>query len=273
MTALMSDTTPPPHPAVSYRPASAKNAPTFRGRAHRARSARAFAAGADAYDDVRPGYPPEVAGLVDACDVIVDAGAGTGKLTADLLRPDRRVFAFDPSADMVRVLARRLPIPVWRATAEATGLAEDSVDAVVCAQTWHWLDVAAVAVEFDRIVRPGGRVVLAWNTLDTTDPWILRLARIMHSGDIQRPGFYPEVASPWRITGEVRTVWHDTLTTGQIHQLTHTRSYWLRSGEKIRRRVTDNLDWYLHEHTGLTEGAAVTIPYRTDAFVLERPGR
>lgn len=269
----MSDTTPPPHPAVSYRPASAKAAPTFRGAAHRARSARAFADGADVYDDVRPGYPPEVVALVDAhpdAQVVVDVGAGTGKLTADLLRPERRVLALDPSPDMVRVLAQRLGIPVWRATAEATGLAADSVDVVVCAQTWHWLDAGATAAEFDRILRPGGRVVLAWNTLDTSDPWVLRLARIMHSGDIQRPGFYPEVPAPWRITDEVRTLWHDTLTTAHIHQLTHTRSYWLRSGEKIRQRVTDNLNWYLHEHTGLSEGASVNLPYRTDAFVLER---
>ena len=270
MTPLMSDMTPPPHPAVSYRPASAKDTPTFRGDAHRARSARAFADGAETYDDVRPGYPAEVAALVDAGRVIVDAGAGTGKLTADLMRPGRQVFAFDPSADMVRVLHDRLGIPVWRATAEATALATDSVDAVVCAQTWHWLDTAAAAAEFNRILRPGGRVVLAWNTLDTTDPWVLRLARIMHSGDIQRPGFYPEVPAPWRITDEVRTLWHDELTTGQIHDLTHTRSYWLRSGEKIRQRVTDNLNWYLHEHSGLPEGATVNLPYRTDAFVLER---
>lgn len=266
----MTKQTPAPHPAVSYRPASQKTAPGFRDDAHRRSRAAAFSDGADVYEDVRPGYPREVVELLATAKTVVDVGAGTGKLTRDLTAPGRDVLATDPSADMVRTLSGMFDVPVWRATAEATALAEDSVDAVVCAQTWHWVDVAAASAEFDRIVRPGGQVVLVWNTIDVSDPWVLRLARIMHSGDIQKEGFLPDVGAPWEVAEELRLRWTDPLTPAQVYRLTQTRSYWLRSGEKIRRRVRENLRWYLFEHTGLREDSVIDLPYRTDAFVLRR---
>lgn len=252
------------------RPASAKEAPGFTDAAHRWASAGAFAAGADVYDVVRPSYPAEVTELVGDAKTVVDVGAGTGKLTASLIDGHRTVLALDPSPDMTRVLRDQFAIPVWRATAEVTGLAPDSVDAATVAQTWHWVDTRAASAEMDRIVAPGGRVVLAWNTLDVSHPWVLRLARIIHSGDIQREGFLPVVHDPWRITREVRTRWVHHLRTDEVYLLAQTRSYWLRSSEKIRQRVAENLRWYLFERLEFQPGQLLPIPYRTDAFLLER---
>ncbi|OFM01643.1 SAM-dependent methyltransferase [Corynebacterium sp. HMSC071F07] len=260
-----------PNPAhyPSYRKASEKQTPTFKGAEHRTASARAFVQGADNYHDVRPSYPAEVAALIADAHTVVDIGAGTGKLTQTLHNPV--VLACDPSPDMTRVLRTQLGIPAWRAVAESTALADASVDAIACAQTWHWVDVEKACREFDRIVRPGGKVLLVWNPLDVgAVPWILRLARIMHSGDIQRPGFLPELAPPWEIERELRLNWAHTLSPEQLHQLMHTRSYWLRNGEKIHERMTYNLNWYLFEHMGFAPGQLIDIPYRTDAFLLRR---
>lgn len=267
-------TTSSPHPRPenypSYRKASAQQGPSFRTSQQRARSARAFAHGADTYHDVRPGYPDEVAALISTAHTVLDIGAGTGKLTETLSNPE--VYASDPSPDMARVLTR-LAVPCWRATAEETALSDSSLDAITCAQTWHWVDEKRACAEFDRVLRPGGRVVLVWNTLDVgADPWILRLSRIMHSGDVQRPGFYPTIAPPWEIREELRLTWKHTLTPEQLHQLMHTRSYWLRNDEKIHERMTYNLNWYLFERMEFHPGQELAIPYRTDAFVLARPG-
>ncbi|CQD04764.1 class I SAM-dependent methyltransferase [Corynebacterium striatum] len=265
----MSSHLPEPSHYPSYRKASEKENPTFRGEAHRTRSALSFAHGADTYHDVRPSYPGEVAELIADAHAVLDVGAGTGKLTETLT--NLQVLACDPSPDMTRVLREQLGVPTWRSVAESTALGDASVDAVACAQTWHWVDVAKACGEFDRIVRPGGKVLLVWNTLDVgADPWLLRLARIMHSGDIQRPGFYPEVSAPWEITKELRLKWNHILTPEQLHQLMHTRSYWLRNTTKIHDRMTHNLNWYLYEHMGFSEGQALEIAYRTDAFVLTR---
>ena len=263
---------PSPHPLPehypSYRHASGKESPNFGTAQQRVHSARAFQQGADVYHDARPGYPPEVSQLISSAHTVLDVGAGTGKLTESLHNPV--VYASDPSPDMARVLAR-LGIPCWRATAENTAADTASLDAITCAQTWHWVDVDRACAEFDRVLRPGGKVLLVWNTMDVNaDPWILRLSRIMHSGDVHRPGFYPGFSDPWTLRDELRLTWEHELSPEDLHSLMHTRSYWLRNGEAIHERMTHNLDWYLYEHMGFKPGQKLRIPYRTDAFVLVR---
>ena len=49
-------------------------------------------------------------------------------------------------------------------SAESTGLPDQSVDFIVCAQAFHWFDQSAAQIEFRRILRPGGRVILIWNS-------------------------------------------------------------------------------------------------------------
>src|SRR5438552_7492214 len=49
------------------------------------------------------------------------------------------------------------------ATAESTTLPDASADFVTAGQAFHWFDRERCRVEFRRILRPGGWVVLAWN--------------------------------------------------------------------------------------------------------------
>ena len=254
--------------------------PAFRDGAHRTGGAGAFSgglaaasaldAGASLYDAVRPGYPPEVLSLLPAAPLdVVDVGAGTGKLTAALAAAGHRVTAVEPSAAMLDELAVACPgVPCLRATAEATGLADDSADAIACAQTWHWVDVPAASAEFARVLRPGGVAVLVWNTLDVRVPWVHRLTRIMHAGDVQKPGFVPDVAPPLRIDRELRLEWEQRLTPEQIILLARTRSYWLRAKDATREKVEANLRWYLYDHLGFAPAEKVGLPYRCDAFAL-----
>lgn len=201
---------------------------------------------------------------------ILDVGCGTGKLSAALAQNGHVVWGVDPSPAMTRDITARYAIPVWQATAESTALRDDSVDAVACAQTWHWLDAQAAAAEWDRIVRKGGRALLVWNTLDTKDPWVLRLARIMHAGDILRPGFTPDIPKPWRLASELRLRWNHHLCTADLFHLASTRSYWIRSSPHTREHLQENLTWFLYEYTNLTPSSAVRLPYRCDAFLLTR---
>ena len=249
---------------------SKKAGPTFRDSAHRSGAAEAFDRDATRYDAARPTYPAALSELVGP-GTVCDVGAGTGKFTQLLCDDSRSVLACDPSGDMTRVFHTVLPeVPVWRATAEATGLADDSVDALTCAQTWHWVDVHAASREADRVIRPGGRLVLCWNTLAVRHPWVLRLSRIMHSGDVQREGFYPEVSAPWRLTDELRQEWLHPIAVEDCFELMATRSYWLKANERTRAKMEANLSWYLFERLGFDRGDTIPLPYRTDAFVYER---
>jgi SAM-dependent methyltransferase len=47
--------------------------------------------------------------------------------------------------------------------AEATTLPSESADFITAAQAFHWFDHERAKVEFQRILKPGGTVLLIWN--------------------------------------------------------------------------------------------------------------
>lgn len=120
-------------------------------------------AAAAAYDAGRATYVPEVLAAMElpaAPARVLDLAAGTGLLSRALLATGYDVVAVEPDPDM----ASRGPVEAERVsgTAEATGLADASVDAVVVGDAWHWLDAPVAAAEVHRILRPRGRLALAW---------------------------------------------------------------------------------------------------------------
>ncbi len=125
------------------------------------------------YRRSRPGYPAEVirllreeTGLSEA-SVIADLGCGTGISSELFLREGCRVQGVEPNREMAlaaQALSNRYPrFTLVRAPAEATTLADASVDHVVAAQAFHWFDRPRLKRECARILRPGGWLVLLWN--------------------------------------------------------------------------------------------------------------
>jgi len=230
---------------------------------------QSFQDGGRHYQRVRPDYPAESArwlvpaGARDALDV----GAGTGKFTALLLALGLDVTAVDPSADMLAQLKDHCPAATAvPGTAEATGLPGSAFDVVTVAQAWHWCDPHAASTELARVLRPHGTLGLVWNQLDTSVPWVHRLSRIMHAGDVYRPGHKPVVGAEFHgLEGHV-THWQDRVTTGDLMELTKSRSYYLRAGEATRAKVLANLDWYLHEHLAYAPDQELDLPYLTLAW-------
>ena len=225
-----------------------------------------FRSGGSHYQRVRPGYPRDSAEwLVPAgASAALDVGAGTGKFTALLLEWGLKVTAIDPSEDMLAQLELHCPAATTVAgTAEATGLPDNAFDVVSVAQAWHWCDPLAASTELARVLRPGGTLGLVWNQLDTSVPWVHRLSRIMHAGDVYKPDVRPVVGPEFtRLEGHV-THWQDTVTTEDLMELAKSRSYYLRAGEATRAKVLANLDWYLHDHLGHAAGLDLKLPYLT----------
>jgi SAM-dependent methyltransferase len=134
----------------------------------------------ETYVRYRPGYPEKV---VDALrrecglspdHVIADIASGTGIWTRMLLQNGNSVYAVEPNVDMrqagERLLAGFANLTSVEGTAEATTLADSSVDFVTAAQAAHWFDRARARKEFVRILKPRGWLVLIWNEreIDTT---------------------------------------------------------------------------------------------------------
>jgi SAM-dependent methyltransferase len=152
-----------------------------------------FSREAEAYERGRPSYPPEAIGwLVRELGLgpgskVADVGAGTGKLTRALLPSGAEVIAVEPVAQMRSVLQRELPgVRALEGTAEALGLPDDSLDAVVAGQAFHWFDPARAPRELWRALVRGGRLGLVWNRRDKHQPLQAALDELVapHRGSV-----------------------------------------------------------------------------------------
>jgi ubiquinone/menaquinone biosynthesis C-methylase UbiE len=139
--------------------------------------ARSFEDVAELYERVRPTYPDEaVDWLADQLRVgpestVVDLGAGTGKLTRAFVGRAAHVIAVEPGPEMLAQLRRVVPdAEGLLGAAEAIPLEDESVDAVVCGQSFHWFRRNEAMREIRRVLRPGGGLGLIWNTRDNEDP-------------------------------------------------------------------------------------------------------
>lgn len=136
------------------------------------------------YVRYRPGYPPEVLGLLRAecglqpSHVVADIASGTGIFTRLLLENGNPVFAVEPNAEMRDAGVRQLQdfprLVSVAGTAEETTLQSASVDFVTAAQAAHWFDLPRTRAEFVRILKPGGWCVLIWNERETSTTPFLR---------------------------------------------------------------------------------------------------
>jgi SAM-dependent methyltransferase len=97
---------------------------------------------------------------------LLDLGTGTGSLARGFALRGLEVTGLDPSRPMLDE-ARRLDaaagvaVRYVEARAESTGLTDASFDVVSAGQCWHWFERARAAQEVRRLLRPGGRVVIA----------------------------------------------------------------------------------------------------------------
>lgn len=157
---------------------------------------RGFGSDAARYDLGRPGYPDDaVAWLtkrlgIDTGSVVVDVGAGTGKLTRHLAATGADVIAVEPVDAMATILRQNVPTArVVAATAENLPFTAGTVDALVAAQAFHWFDRHRAWAEFRRVLRPGGGVGLIWNARDRSVSWVDDVWEIMDE---------VEKKAPWR---------------------------------------------------------------------------
>ncbi len=155
-----------------------------------------FSREAASYARGRPEYPAELGGwLKDTLRLgpgrtVADVGAGTGKFTKLLLATGARALAIEPVAAM-REQAAALPgVAALDGTAQALPVAAQSLDAIVCAQAFHWFARTEVLDEFARVLRPGGLLGLVWNVRDESVDWVAEITRLITPYEGDAPRFY-----------------------------------------------------------------------------------
>jgi SAM-dependent methyltransferase len=234
----------------------------------------AFAEVAGAYEHGRPGYPQAAVRWLagdEPCDV-VDLGAGTGKLTRALVSLGHRVTAIEPLPEMLELLPAAAPgAAATLGTAEVIPVPDAFADVVTSAQAFHWFDHSLALPEIARVLRPGGRLALVWNSRDEQEPWVARLSEIIGNERVDED----DTAGPIGASGlfepleTAKFVFEQPLDRQSLLDLVLSRSYCAKllpaEREPILERVAQ-----LYDETAGPDG--VRLPYVTECFRTSKQG-
>jgi SAM-dependent methyltransferase len=243
-----------------------------------------YSEGAGAYERGRPDYPRELLSWLRHSLRLgqgrgaLDLGAGTGKFTRLLLETGAEVIAVEPVDAMRDALSAALPgVDVRPGTAQTIPAETASVDAVVCAQSFHWFARGEAVTEIHRVLRPGGRLGLVWNVRDETINWVAATTRMLRPYEGNAPRFH---------TGEWRQPFDGRLFT----DLVETRFSYRHIGaaqEVIvdrfmsvsfiaalppdqKAKIAAKLDTLIATHAGVKGRDIIEMPYLTRAFHCAR---
>jgi SAM-dependent methyltransferase len=243
-----------------------------------------FDRAAEAYEAGRATYPVAAVEAILAFTgaapgrTLLELGAGTGKLTRELVESGAHVLALEPVAGMREVLAQNAPAAeLLDAVAEAVPLADASVDAVVAAQSFHWFDPEAAVAEVARVLPPGGAVALIWNRRDERVAWMRDFSRILdgRAGDapryrtgLWRRGFD---ASPAFAPLELQT-WPHHGAGGRDVVLARvaSMSFVAALDDEPRAELLAEIADLLDTHPDTRGRDDVAIPYVTELFTTRR---
>jgi SAM-dependent methyltransferase len=140
-----------------------------------------FGAHAEEYERARPEWPEEAARWLvpEDAELVVELGAGTGKLTRAVAALGVRVVAVEPDPRMLAVL-RGLGLEGVEGSAEAIPFGDGVADAVVAGSSVHWFELEAALPEIHRVLRPGGRFGFGWNHRDDRHPAIAGMSNAIY---------------------------------------------------------------------------------------------
>jgi ubiquinone/menaquinone biosynthesis C-methylase UbiE len=231
--------------------------------------AASFGGVAGAYERARPGYPDGAVRWLagETPRDVVDLGAGTGKLTRSLVALGHRVTAVEPLEEMLVEL--RSAVPGARAvagSAEAIPLPDGSTDVVTCAQAFHWFDESPALVEIARVLRPGGRLGLVWNTRDEREAWVRQLSDVM----VGRADFLRRLPGQIEASGRYEPVEQSEFAHVQeidresLRELALSRSYCAILPPAEREPILREVDalFTAHARDGILRLPYVTVCFR-----------
>jgi SAM-dependent methyltransferase len=247
-------------------------------------AAEGYSVAAAHYEKGRPDYPPEVDRwlrhdlALRKGKTVLDLGSGTGKFLPHLCRTEATVVAVEPvGAMLVQLLAGHPGTQAKQGSAEDIPLADASVDAVVCAQSFHWFARAEAVAEIRRILKVGGILGLVWNIRDESVEWVADLRRIFDAYQGDAPRFHTQ---DWRKVFPAagfsplseRRFLHDH--TGSPEHVIVDRvlstSFIAALPATERLRITTQVRQLIANAPDLAGKSEVTMPYVTAAYTCQK---
>jgi SAM-dependent methyltransferase len=239
-----------------------------------------FGAHAHAYERARPEWPEEAARWLvpEGAELVVEPGAGTGKLTRAVAGLGVRVVAVEPDPRMLAVLRSR-GLEGVEGSAEAVPLGDGVADAVVAGSSLHWFELERALPVVHRVLRPGGRFAFGWNHRDDRHPAIARMGAAVYEAQsrTRRPRWRSrDWPAELAAGGLFRDVEHELFE--HVHELPrealrdHLLSY---SGvaalpEDERRRILAGVAAALDSDDSVSGDGVLRLPFVVTAYRATR---
>jgi ubiquinone/menaquinone biosynthesis C-methylase UbiE len=242
---------------------------------------RGFTEGAAYYSRARPGYPEEILKWLQTQlrltpgKQALELGAGTGKFTRCLSLTGAQIYVVEPVAAMLSHLQQDVPSasPV-PGSAESIGIEAGRVDAVVCAQSFHWFATRETLTEIARVLKPGGFLGLVWNIPDECVPWVAALESILRPFEATAPHAYRR--GTWRSVFpdarfsplQMTEYQHSHVGTVQrvIIERVLSLSYVANLLPSERTSLLERLEVFLATQPDTRARVEIEFPYRTQAW-------
>ena len=240
-----------------------------------------FSSAAELYQQVRPNYPQGIVqwlqhdlGIQNE-SVAIDLGAGTGKFLNYLKQATQNIFAIEPIPAMLEQLKIVHPeVTTLQASSHQINLKSQSVDAILCAQSFHWFAELDTLTEMHRLLKPQGNLGLVWNQRDTNIEWVKALADYIAPFESDTPRFHSD---QWQNVFKAQNLFKfESLQTFKQHQtgtvedvvskrLLSTSFIAAMTAEE-QAKMKAAFEDIVQKHTGLSVQDQISFPYITYAY-------
>lgn len=238
----------------------------------------------------RPGYSEVVltvlgkyvGALGDKDFKVADVGAGTGKLTENLVDLGFNVVAVEPNdamrAEGIKATSER-GVKWFKGTGEETGLPSSSANWLLMGSSFHWTDPAKSLPEFSRVLKEGGFFTAIWNPRDLgrselhtrIEEKVKSLAPNVNRVSSGAAAFTSDLFSKLVSTGHFA----DVVFVEAEHEVAMSKERYLgawrsvndiqaQAGEKAFQEIMKTIE---AEITGMDE---IVVPYKTRSWTAKR---
>lgn len=240
-----------------------------------------FSSAAELYQRVRPNYPQEIVHwLIEDLKITphataLDLGAGTGKFLDYLTQATPNVIAVEPIAEMLEQLKIVHPeVQVQQASSHQIPLKSNSIDAILCAQSFHWFANLETLTEMHRLLKPNASLGLIWNQRDESVDWVKALADFLKDFEGDTPRFHShqwqkvfEQQSLFKLEGQKVFVQQQRGTVEEVVSNRLLSTSFIAAMPKAQQQdMKQHFEDIVLQYTGKSAHDQIEFPYVTYAF-------
>jgi len=246
---------------------------------------KGFSQAARLYQEVRPSYPKQVIDWLrndlnlSQSSYVVDLGAGTGKFLPYLQALTSHITAVEPVAEMLAELEKHYPgVVALPGTAQHLPLGNESQDAVLCAQSFHWFADIQSLNEIYEVLKPAGYLGLVWNQRDIEVEWVRALAELIAPFEGTTPryhsGHWKEVFDNQFLFQLEKVKVLSQVQKGTVEQVVSKRllstSFIAAMPESQQRALKQQFEETVRHYTNKQPQDEIEFPYVTYAYSFKK---